>query len=268
MLISIGQFSKICSVSVKTLRYYDEVDLLKPAKVDPLTGYRYYGKNQLNDMLTINRLKRYGFPLIEIKSFLSSKDREGLYLKLKEQVKLLETEISYKSMLLEEMKGILVSYERNGEIMNYDNKYNISLVQSKELAILSSRQNMSIKDFGRYYGELFTKIAREEIETSGAVLAVYHDDEFNENDSDIEVGIAVKDKEKATRIIESSLCAFTVHKGAYANLTEAYAAVVKWINDNNYEITAPPYEIYTKSHVDNIPVSEWETEIYFPVKKR
>ena len=90
MLISIGQFSKICSVSVKTLRYYDEVDLLKPAKVDPLTGYRYYGKNQLNDMLTINRLKRYGFPLIEIKSFLSSKDREGLYLKLKEQVKLLE----------------------------------------------------------------------------------------------------------------------------------------------------------------------------------
>lgn len=268
MLISIGQFSKICSVSVKTLRYYDEVDLLKPEKVDQFTGYRYYGKRQLNDMLTINRLKRYGFALIEIKSFLSSKDKEMLYLKLKEKAKLLETENSYKNLLLEEMKGIIINYERNGEIMNYDNKYNISLVKSKELAILSSRQNMSVKDFGRYYGELFSKIAREEIETAGAALAIYHDDEFNENDSDIEVGIAVKDKDKATRIIESSLCAFTVHKGAYANLTEAYASVVKWINENNYEITAPPYEIYTKSHVDNLPVSEWETEIYFPIRKQ
>ncbi len=65
MLISIGQFSKICSVSIKTLRYYDKVELLKPAKVDKLTGYRYYDESQLNDMLTINRLKRYGFSLMQ-----------------------------------------------------------------------------------------------------------------------------------------------------------------------------------------------------------
>lgn len=267
MLISIGQFSKICSVSIKTLRYYDKVDLLKPAKVDELTGYRYYDENQLNDMLTINRLKRYGFPLIEIKAFLSSDDKRVLFSKLKERMTDMETEISHKSMLLKELKGIVENFERNGVIMNYDNNYDVNVKMSKELAVLSSRQRMSVEEFGKYYGELFTKIARNGITTTGEVIAIYHDDEFDENNSDIEVGIAIADKSKATNVLKSCLCATTVHKGSYANLTEAYASVVKWINANGYKITAPPYEIYTKSHVDNVPVSEWETEIYFPVEK-
>lgn len=267
MLISIGQFSKICSVSIKTLRYYDKVDLLKPIKVDKFTGYRYYDEAQLKDMLTINRLKRYGFQLIEIKAFLSQTDKRVLFSKLKEQYKIMKTDIGQKTMLLSELNDLIKNFERTGEFMSYENNYNISITRSRELAILSSRQNMSISDFGKYYGELFTKIARGNITTDGAVLAIYHDKEFNENNSDIEVGIAIKDKTKATKILDSCLCATTVHKGAYANLTEAYAAVVKWINENQYKITAPPYEIYVKSHVDNIPVSEWETQIFFPVEK-
>lgn len=267
MLISIGQFSKICSVSIKTLRHYDKINLLKPAKVDSFTGYRYYSEDQLNDMLTINRLKRYGFQLTEIKAFLLSDDKRVLFSKLKKKAEDIETDISYKNLLLKELKGILDDFERNGVIMNYDNQYNISLKNSDEQYILSTRQRMSISEFGKYYGELFTKIARNGITTSGAVLAIYHDDEFDEDDSDIEVGIAIADKEQATNILKSRLCATTIHKGSYANLTEAYAAVVKWINANGYKIVAPPYEIYLKSHVDNLPVNEWKTEIYFPVKK-
>ncbi len=98
MLISIGEFSKICSVSVKTLRHYNKVDLLKPAKVDKWTGYRYYKEEQLNDMLLINRLKRYGFSLMEIKVFLSSGDEGALFSKLKEQAKIIKTEIGHKTM--------------------------------------------------------------------------------------------------------------------------------------------------------------------------
>lgn len=267
MLISIGQFSKVCSVSIKTLRYYDKVDLLKPAKVDEFTGYRYYEEEQLNDMLTINRLKRYGFPLIEIKAFLSLENKGMLFEKLREQAEKMETEIGHKTLLLAELKGVLNNYERTGEIMNYDNIYNITITESKELAILSSRQNMSVNDFGKYYGELFSKIARNEILTTGEVLAIYHDNEFDENNSDIEVGIAIADKSKATNILGSRVCATTIHKGSYANLTEAYAALVKWINANGYKIAAPPYEIYRKSHCDNISVEDWETEIFFPIEK-
>ncbi len=267
MLISIGQFSKICSVSIKALRYYDKVDLLKPAKVDSFTGYRYYDEEQLKAMLTINRLKRYGFSLIEIKAFLSEKDKRVLFSKLKEQLNNIETDIGHKKMLLTELNDLIINFERTGEFMSYENNYIINIEKSDELALLSSRQNMSVEEFGKYYGSIFTKIAREGIETAGAAVAIYHDKEFDENNSNIEVGIAIKDKSKATTLLESRLCATTIHKGAYANLTEAYASVVKWINANGYKIEAPPYEIYLKSHVDNVPVSQWETKIFFPVVK-
>ena len=54
-MFAIGEFSKICQVSVKTLHHYDRIDLLKPQKVDPFTGYRYYEKEQMERMLLIKR---------------------------------------------------------------------------------------------------------------------------------------------------------------------------------------------------------------------
>ncbi len=267
MLMTIGQFSKIGAVSIKTLRYYDKADLLKPASVDKWTGYRYYEENQLDTLLIISRLKRYGFSLADIKAFLNTDSKEVLLSKLKDQYMRIMTDIAHKNMLLKELKGIIGNFERTGEIMNFKENYAVATVISQELYILSSRQNMSVEDFGKYYGILFSKIARENIKTTGSVLAIYHDKEFDENNSDIETGIAIEDRAKATNVIESHLCATTTHKGAYANLPEAYAAVLKWINENGYSITAPPYEIYRISHVNNVPAEDWETDIYFPIEK-
>lgn len=267
MLISIGQFSKICAVSIKTLRYYDKVDILKPEKVDKFTGYRYYSESQLDDMLIINRLKRYGFALIEIKSFLSTRDKRVLFSKLKDQENIIKTDLSHKTMLLKELTGVIRNFERTGEIMHLKNNYEVELTNRNDTAILSSRQNMGVEDFDKYFGILFTKIAKEGINTTGDVIAIYHDNEWNENNSDIEIAISIKDKEKATRILKGGLCATTIHKGAYANLSEAYASVVKWIKENGYQIAESPYEFYRKSYSDNLPVEEWETDIYFPIKK-
>lgn len=264
MLISIGQFSKICSVSIKTLRYYDSLGILKPARVDEFTGYRYYDEAQLETMIFINRLKRYGFSLADIKRLISS-DKSTLILNLKEQSDVIKGEIDYKRMLLKEIEGVVNKYERTGDFMNYADRYEINLIETEDIAVLSSRQRMGVDEFGKYYGKLFEKIAREGINSSGRALAVYHDTEFDEKDSDIEVGIEILDKQSATRILKGGLCAKTVHKGSYANLTEGYAAVVKWINSNGYSIAAPPYEFYRKSHIDGLPVEEWETDIYFPI---
>lgn len=68
MLYKIGDFSKLVNISVKTLRYYDDIDLFKPADVDLFTGYRYYRKEQIKDLELINKLKMIGFSLEEIKT--------------------------------------------------------------------------------------------------------------------------------------------------------------------------------------------------------
>lgn len=73
-MLSIGEFSNICKVSTKTLRYYAEIELIMPDEINPETGYRYYSVMQLETMLFINRLKSYNFSLREIKTILESEE--------------------------------------------------------------------------------------------------------------------------------------------------------------------------------------------------
>lgn len=67
MLLRIGEFSKLTGVPIRTLRYYDEIDLFKPADIDLFTDYRYYKQEQAEDLELINKLKSVGFSLEEIK---------------------------------------------------------------------------------------------------------------------------------------------------------------------------------------------------------
>ncbi|GFH95346.1 HTH-type transcriptional regulator HmrR [Lachnospiraceae bacterium] len=71
-MLSIGEFSKICKVSTKTLRYYAEIGLILPNEINPENGYRYYVIEQLETMLLIIRLKSYNFSLEEIKQMVES----------------------------------------------------------------------------------------------------------------------------------------------------------------------------------------------------
>ncbi len=68
MLYKIGDFSNISGISIRTLRYYDDIDLFKPKEVDLFTNYRYYTMEQLDDLKLINELKKIGFSLEEIKN--------------------------------------------------------------------------------------------------------------------------------------------------------------------------------------------------------
>ena len=70
-MIKIGDFARLSQVSVVTLRYYDEMDLLKPVRVDTFTGYRFYSADQLPRLNRILALKDLGFSLEQIKLMLS-----------------------------------------------------------------------------------------------------------------------------------------------------------------------------------------------------
>ena len=73
-MYKIGMFSKKTNTSIKTLRYYDEINLFKPEYCDPFTGYRYYKDEQIDTMFLINKLKKINLSLSEIKSYLETKD--------------------------------------------------------------------------------------------------------------------------------------------------------------------------------------------------
>ncbi len=104
-MLSIGEFSKISHLTMKTLRYYDEIGLLKPAFIDAKNGYRYYDIFQLEIALLITRLKTYLFSLEEIKDILEDRENtELLNSKMKGKQENLTQQITYYSSLLKKLK--------------------------------------------------------------------------------------------------------------------------------------------------------------------
>ncbi|MER6283514.1 MerR family transcriptional regulator [Streptomyces sviceus] len=66
--LTIGAFARACRLSPKALRLYDELELLRPARVDPETGYRYYAPAQLEQARLVAWLRRLGMPLARIRT--------------------------------------------------------------------------------------------------------------------------------------------------------------------------------------------------------
>ena len=267
-MLQIGEFSKICQVSVKTLRHYDKLGLLVPARIDPLTGYRYYQPEQIDAMNYIRRLKRYGFSLDEIIQITALSDPCEISQKLRQQKEKLRREQREMASILHELQTHITVFERTGDIMTYQKAYSVALKSSPAMNVLAVRAKMGVDEFGRYYGALFERVPKERVTPTGLNGARYFDEEFHRDSSDIEVFIGIKEKEKADRVMERRECAMTVHHGGYSTLSEAYGAVVSWIMENGYEIDGPPFDLYIKTQFDSLSPEDWETEVYFPVKKK
>ena len=111
MLYRIGEFSKLTGIPIRTLRYYDSIDLFKPSEVDLFTNYRYYKEEQVKDLELINELKEVGFTVEEMRDNWNNFSEE-LFLKRKE--KLLE-EIELKNEAIKKA-DILRSKLKDGKI--------------------------------------------------------------------------------------------------------------------------------------------------------
>ena len=111
-MYKIGEAANILNTSVRTLRYYDEIDLIKPKEIDLFTGYRYYSKDQINDFQIIKLLKEAGFSLEEIKN---NKDNFSEELMLKKKNELLKEITNIKTKI--KQIDYLRSYITNGKIV-------------------------------------------------------------------------------------------------------------------------------------------------------
>ena len=73
MRYHIGEFAELAGVTTKTLRFYDEIGILRPSSVDARTGYRHYLPKQLEDLASILALKNLGVPLAQVRDLIRKK---------------------------------------------------------------------------------------------------------------------------------------------------------------------------------------------------
>lgn len=121
MLYKIGDFSKETGVPIKTLRYYNEIDLFNPVEVNLFTGYRYYSSDQIEDLNLILKLKKVGFSLEEIKKYWNNFNNDIMLKKRDELIKNID-ELKENISKIENLRshiinGKIVLKESNKKIM-------------------------------------------------------------------------------------------------------------------------------------------------------
>lgn len=266
-MYQIGLFSKMNRITTKTLRHYEKLGLLAPAKIDEFSGYRYYSSEQLPRLNKIMTLKQMGMSLADIGKIIDEPTGAMTYLELKE--KELRQSIEEEKLRLRKVEMYLQRLK--GEMtMTYD-----PIVRSLPECIVASMRFMA-PNYDSYF-DVIPKMG-EEMNRIGAVCAkpaycfnVYHDGEFKEKDIDVEVCEAVVDycedtdlvKFKRIEGVEEAVC--ILHKGPYALLPDAYNFAFQWIKDNHYEVIGLPRESYIDGIWNKENEEDWLTELQIPI---
>ena len=267
-MLKIGDFSKISRVSIRMLRHYDDIGLLKPAEIDDFTGYRYYREEQLFVIGRITALKDMGFALADIVRILEiyeDKEKLDVFLsarekELAEQAK--ETE--YRLMLLDTARKRL----RKEQNMSFD--VNVKTIPERYAATV----HMIIpryEDEGMAWAMMGE--CKEPLVPADPCYAIaeFFDNEFKEKDVEIEVSMSVKGKYQDTehvkfKTIPAVKVASCVVNGSYDQMVDAYATVISWIEANGYKSSGPMFNIYHVSPAQTQNPEEYVTEACFPIE--
>jgi DNA-binding transcriptional MerR regulator len=277
-MIRIGEFSKLVQVPIATLRYYDQVGLLKPVEVDRFTGYRYYSASQLPRLHRILALKGLGFSLEQIAEVLD----EGLTPEqMRGMLRLRHAQISQQladmQSQLVDVEGRLQQIEREDDLPHHD----ILLKHVEPLMVASVRAILpNHESVGRLFSEVVAEIGAHVHEAlgphpgeGGQTLVLWYDMEFKETDVDGAAAFFVRcpvpdSGRMRCHMLPAYTMAATVHHGSYNTINLGHEAILRWIETNGYRIVGPDREInlYNAMPIRNDDPT-YVTEIQYPVEK-
>lgn len=265
-LVPIGRFSKMTRLSIKALRRYDENGLIRPARVDPVSGYRYYSLAQANRAEAVRVLRSVDMPLDEILTILDTDDPELVHKQLVLHRDRLADRLEAQERTLAYLESII---EREDGIMPYD----IEVSEQSPQHVAATRVHTSLRrigdDIGAGFGALMRVLGTEGVQSAGAPLIVYHDVIDEETDGDIEVCVPVVgditgDGTVYGRELEGGTMATTIHRGPYEQIAPAYHTLMGWISDHGHEVAGPPREIYLNDPQTVAP-DDLLTKVEFPI---
>jgi DNA-binding transcriptional MerR regulator len=243
-MFRIGDFSRLAQVTVRTLRLYDELGLLKPAQIDKFTDYRYYTIEQLPRLNRILAFKDLGFSLEQIADLLNGKLSEGqLRTMLTEKQTEIERELVASSARLARVTARLKQIDHEGQPSSYD----VVLKTAEPLWIASVRglvPKLEMMQTVRYerLTTLYAALAEGGCKAQEPEIFMYHNSEYTEIDIDMEAATAIGQAE-AERVQSISTLTIrelpaaeqvvsTIHYGQPSDVTQAIVALFAWIGAN------------------------------------
>lgn len=240
-MYKIGDFSRLCQVSVKTLHHYDDVGLVRPMRVDRENGYRFYAAEQVTRVRRILNLKALGFSLeqiavvldgnptpMQLHDLLLAKQRELEQLVHDSRNRLAQLDIWLKRITEEETMSRL----------------DVVVKTIEPQLVVSMREQVAAMDrLGEMFAELAAHIERHGGKTAGPGTFIHHDSEYQDGCSDIETvfpicaAIPATDRIQVYELPGVTAMACLIYQGEHdAACDEARQALATWIEEHGYRI--------------------------------
>jgi DNA-binding transcriptional MerR regulator len=248
-MFTIGEFSKITGLTVKTLRFYHEKGPLVPAAIDASSGYRYYDQRNVDAGRVIVALRGLEFSLEDIAAiFADCSDDEDLLVFLERQKQTLADRVTRYSIAFDQIDR-LICQERQAreEEKMLAKSFEVEEKDLEPLLVAGVRMKGRYSDCGQGFALLGKRLGRH---IAGKPLCLYYDCEYREEDADFEPCMPLRREVQvdgvSVRQLPGGRCVSLLHRGPYEELGRTYERALRYVKERRYEITVPTREVYLK----------------------
>lgn len=279
ILLSIGELSSICNVTPKTLRHYDKLNLLKPAKINSQNGYRFYKKEHITRVIAIKQLQEIGLSLEQIGVFYGvsqSTDILGglddILINQEKEVRLKLEEYNRKLDRIHLMQHQCRQIQE--QLIDKNNDYFIVKDLPDRKIIYKQFSGIYSSDIFRdYYRTIWDAITMFELNITTVCsppLAIFQSSQWTEKVT-INIGYQVNTElcllGVENKIIKVGKYACDIYQGPHGTLKkEFYERLYENIKKGNYNVTGEPIEIYHISEVHTGNNDNYCTEVQIPIE--
>ena len=269
MKLTIGELSKYCQVTVKTLRHYEKLGLLVPNEVDEWTRYRYYDLAQVQQLNGILRLKAMGFRLEEIRDLFDEGTHRPSATQIDEKIRETEEMMARLQQRLEVLRKMGDSIRQIADM----DRFSIQPLPS----IIVASHRRKIKKYADLR-PLCANVIGPEIQRMGCqrtqpiyCFSVNYDKEFKEYDIDMEYCEQVEHMLDDTPLIKFKrlpavpTAVFMKCGGPYAMMSRNFIELFNYIATHGYNVVGTPRIQYVEGSWNQKDPAKWLTIIQAPV---
>ncbi len=285
---SIGQMAKLCNVTTKQLRHYDENNILSPCYKDDDTNYRYYSERQLEEILLIKDLKRIGLSLKSIANLLHNRNLLSLKKELESSIFQAQEELHAAQQKYDQAIDVFlrvlnaldqVAWGEQQQVVPPNPSFEIINVPLRQVVFTRYRSYWNAKSsFIARRAELYKIIDEYKLVTSGPNMAIFHgqrdylkqfSDRVEDSNGDLEVCMNVSEhKERCPhcRNMGGFRAVSTIHVGHYRHMEPTYLALEQWAQQQGLELSGDSLEEYIAGATMTNREENYVTRIYLPLK--
>jgi DNA-binding transcriptional MerR regulator len=263
--LTVGDFSRITHLSVKTLRHYHQVGLLEPAQVNPDTGYRYYSDQQIPAAQVIRRLRDLEMPVADVKAVLTAPDGPSRSALIAAHLDRLETGLAHTRAAVDSLRNLLQPPDTTPAIEHR------SVPATPAAAI---RQVVEREDLLPWWegalGELHASLRAQHLHATGPSGGLYPSELFQHERGEATVFIPVHGPVRtigrvAPVVIPAAELAVISHPGSLADVDLTYGKLGSYATTHEISVDGPLREYYLCGAIDTPDPAHWSTEIGWPI---